>query len=99
MLWSRHSVAADSATVPPPGCCPSPAPQLDHYLNPMKLHAPLVLIVALLLGCATNNVDPAQARANTGYVDFYSTNGADLHWEVIETASRKKLFSEYEPVE
>jgi len=65
----------------------------------MKIHAPLLLLFALLLGCVTNNVDPAQARPNTGYVDFYSTNGADLHWEVIDTTSGKKLFSEYQPVE
>ena len=63
-----------------------------------RRHQSLLIASLLLAGCASNDVNPARARANTGYVDFYAADGADLHWEVIDATRNKKLFSEYEPV-
>lgn len=45
----------------------------------------LLLFAALSLwaaGCATPDVNPAQARANTGYVDFRSASAEVLYWQV-----------------
>jgi len=53
-------------------------------------------------GCATRNVNPPQARAHTGYVDFYADSSGELSWEVAcleeDTERFKKVFSEFEPV-
>jgi len=63
----------------------------------------LTLAVAGLWGsgCATRNVNPPQARANTGYVDFYSAPADDLFWEVAEFNARTQNFNtivaEFEP--
>ena len=66
----------------------------------MRCNSSILLIGGLFLaGCASTNVNPSEAKANTGYVDFYAARGADLHWEVIDTTRNKKLFSEYKPVE
>jgi hypothetical protein len=68
-------------------------------------HRPLLLSLLLLAlwvpGCATRNVNPLQARANTGYVDFRADSFPDLCWEVARFDDRKQafqpLFSELEP--
>jgi hypothetical protein len=49
-------------------------------------------------GCASSNVNPDTARHNTGYVDFYVTETNDLFWDVTDTASNKKVFSEFRPL-
>lgn len=44
----------------------------------------LILMVGACLcaGCASHNVNPPVARANTGYVDFYTGIEDGLNWEV-----------------
>ena len=66
---------------------------------------PFLLTFAVLAlwfsGCATRNVNPPQARANTGYVDFHADASGDLCWEVARfddrTQSFKSVFSELKP--
>ncbi len=64
----------------------------------------LLALAALALwvpGCAAPNVNPLQARANTGYVDFHADPSGELNWEVARFDDRmqvfKKVFSELEP--
>ena len=35
-----------------------------------------------VVGCASPNVNPPQARVNTGYVDFYADSSEELNWQV-----------------
>lgn len=62
---------------------------------------PLALLALWASGCATQNVNPPQARANTGYVDFHADPSAELCWDVARfddrTQSFKSVFSELEP--
>lgn len=59
-----------------------------------------VVIGLLLAGCASPNVNPPQARANTGYVDFYA-DSAGLCWEVARFDDRsqsfQRVYSELKP--
>ena len=52
-------------------------------------------------GCASPNVNPPRARANTGYVDFYADSSGELSWQVARFDERKQsfqsVFSEFEP--
>jgi hypothetical protein len=54
-------------------------------------------------GCASSssNLNPPQARANTGYVDFYADSSGELSWGVARFDDRsqtfKTVFSELEP--
>lgn len=64
----------------------------------------LLALAALALGvpgCATQNVNPPHARANTGYVDFHAGSPDGLSWEVARFDDRtqgfKIVFSELEP--
>jgi hypothetical protein len=70
----------------------------------LKIIPFLLALAALALwvpGCATQNVNPPQARANTGYVDFHADPSVGLSWEVARfddrTQSFKNVFSELEP--
>ena len=73
----------------------------------MKQHKIIqfLLLVALLAlwasGCATQNVNPPQARANAGYVDFHADSSGELNWDVARfddrTQSFKSVFSELKP--
>jgi hypothetical protein len=72
-------------------------------MKPLKTIQFLLLFALLALwasGCATQNVNPSQARANTGYVDFHADSSAELCWEVARfddsTQVFKKVFSELE---
>ena len=66
---------------------------------------PFLLALAALAwwasGCATPNVNPPQARANTGYVDFHADPSGELCWEVARvddrTQSLRILFSDLQP--
>jgi len=52
----------------------------------------LLTLAALALGlpgCATRNVNPPQARANTGYVDFHADSPGELCWEVSRFSLRQ----------
>ena len=52
-------------------------------------------------GCAGPNVNPSQARTNTGYVDFYADSSGELSWEVARfddhTQGFRSVFSKLEP--
>jgi hypothetical protein len=54
-----------------------------------------------ITGCASPNVNPPQARAKTGYVDFYTDSSGELSWQVARfdprTQGFKSVFSEFEP--
>ena len=69
-----------------------------NRLKPIKFWM-LTLAGALwVAGCATLDVNPPQARANTGYVDFYAESSDELNWEVLRfdgrTQSFRSLYSE-----
>lgn len=63
----------------------------------------LALAVAALWvpGCATPDVNPPQARSNTGYVDFHADPPDELCWEVSRFDARsqtyRRVFSELKP--
>jgi len=73
-------------------------------MKPLKT-IPFLLLFALLAlgvpGCATQNVNPPQARPNTGYVDFHADPADGLSWEVARFDDRaqsfKSVFSELDP--
>ena len=54
-----------------------------------------------ITGCASPNVNPPQARAKTGYVDFYADSSGELSWQVARFDARtqgfRSVFSEFEP--
>src|SRR4051812_25152739 len=58
-------------------------------------------VLGLLAGCATRNLNPPSARANTGYVDFYTDPAANVCWEVTRfheaSGTFQAIFSNYEP--
>lgn len=68
----------------------------------MKILLTLIAGASLLVGCASHNVNPALARADTGYVDFYTIAGEDLNWEVARFDARAQkyrvIFSELSPL-
>src|SRR5258708_638800 len=70
-------------------------------LNTTQALLALAALSLLAPGCATQNVTPAQARPNTGYVDFYTDPPAELYWVVERfddrTQSFKSVFSEFKP--
>jgi hypothetical protein len=59
------------------------------------------LLALLVSGCATQNVNPPQARANTGYVDFHAESASELCWQVEcfddRAQSFKNVFAELDP--
>jgi hypothetical protein len=61
----------------------------------------LAALTLLTAGCATSNVNPPEARANTGYVDFHAEAADDLFWEVTRFDEREqdfqRVFSAFEP--
>jgi hypothetical protein len=68
--------------------------------NPILLAA---LAGLLMVGCGTPNVNPTHAKANTGYVDFFTDADLGLCWEVKRASEGSgemtTVFSEYKPVE
>jgi hypothetical protein len=73
-------------------------------MKPLKT-IPFLLLFALLAlwasGCATQNVNPPQARANMGYADFRADPAGELYWQVERFDDHaqvfQKVFSELEP--
>ncbi len=67
---------------------------------------PILLALALgslvNAGCSTANLNPPAARANTGYVDFYTDANQELSWEIKRAREPggkwKTVFSEFRPV-
>ena len=73
-------------------------------MNYFKTVFPLTALVAaglFVTGCASPDVNPPQARANTGYADFHADVTDELSWQVERFDSRsqgfKSVFSELEP--
>ena len=70
-------------------------------LGAIKSLLPLASLALWMSGCATSNVNPSQARANTGYVDFHADSSSDLSWEVARfdesSQTFQRVFSELEP--
>jgi hypothetical protein len=70
-------------------------------LKTIKVLLTLTAFALWVAGCASPNVNPPQARANTGYVDFHADPSAGLSWEVARfddrTQSFRSAFSELEP--
>jgi hypothetical protein len=79
-------------------CCPPP---LATRHLPQCLLLLLAAFSLLAPGCATQNVNPPQARANTGYVDFRADPAEELCWQIERFDDRaqsfKKVFSELDP--
>ena len=46
----------------------------------------------LLAGCATHDVNPRQARADVGYVDFTTSGPDELYWHISRYDENKKKF-------
>jgi hypothetical protein len=60
---------------------------------------PLLLATASLWssGCATRDVNPPHAGADTGYVDFYTVSSGDIYWRVErldKSGQRERVYSE-----
>jgi len=66
---------------------------------------PVLIATTLLLtfSCASPDVDPPQAKANTGYVDLYSPTDGELCWDVGAMKGNdehfESVFSDVKPVD
>jgi hypothetical protein len=71
------------------------------HLNAADFPQAFLIFGLLLGGCATRNVNPTQAKVNTGYVDFHADSSSDLSWDVARFDERSQtfqsIFSELEP--
>jgi hypothetical protein len=71
-------------------------------LQTIQILLMLAVIGLWVPGCATQNVNAPQARANTGYVDFRADPTGKLSWEVARFDDRtqcfKIVFSQLEPL-
>ena len=62
------------------------------------------MAVALLVasGCAVTDVDPPNAKARTGYVDFYADDASPLCWQIQnlkgDETKGKILFETFKPI-
>jgi len=70
-------------------------------LNTIKSLLALTVVALLAAGCASANLNPPRARANTGYVDLYAPSAGDLWWEVARFDDRTRnfavVYSEFNP--
>ena len=70
-------------------------------LKQIQILLTLAGLAVCVAGCVTQNGNPAQARSNTGYVDFHADPAAELWWEVKRfddrTQSFRGEFSEFKP--
>src|SRR5450432_2057429 len=59
------------------------------------------LFIGFAAGCATGDINPATARAHTGYVDFRADDSEPLNWQVSRqeagTQNFKVIYSELSP--
>jgi len=87
---------------PEQGSCRGSGGGLWVTIQFMKQLFILIAGAWLLAGCASPNVNPAVARAGTGYVDFYAVAEDDLNWEVARFDARAQkfqvIFSELKPL-
>ena len=49
-------------------------------------------------GCASPNVNPAHARPDTGYVDFYADDADGLWWDITDVKRNQRVFYKISPV-
>jgi hypothetical protein len=88
-----------------------PGPEAEPPLGggglPMTIQfmKPLLILIAgawLFTGCTGPNANPPQARAHTGYVDFYTIADDGLNWEVARFDERAQnyqiVYSELTPL-
>src|ERR1017187_3566951 len=78
-------------------------PTLEHMRH-FKTITPLtaLAVVSLLVtGCASPNVNPPRARANSGYADFCADSSGESSWQVARFDDRtqgfRSVFSKFEP--
>ena len=68
----------------------------------MKQLLILLAVAGLLGGCISPNLNPPQARADTGYIDLYTIADDGLNWEVARFHARSQkydvVFSELKPL-
>ena len=69
-----------------------PKTNFRPILKTIQFLLTLTAIGLFVAGCATPNVNPPQARANTGYVDFHADASAGLSWEVARWEDHKREF-------
>jgi hypothetical protein len=50
-------------------------------------------------GCASPNVNPANAKHGMGYVDFYADDADNLYWDVTDLKTNKKVYYEFDPLQ
>jgi len=65
------------------------------FSDKTKFMKQLLILIAgayLLTGCASHNVNPPVARADTGYVDFYTGVEDGLNWEVARFDERARKY-------
>ncbi len=70
-------------------------------IRPMKALILCLLAAGIILaasGCTSPNVNPASARPDTGYVDFYCDNADNLYWDITDIKQNKKVFYEFDPI-
>ena len=65
---------------------------MNHFKTLPALAALAAAVVLAAPGCATRNVNPPHARANTGYVDFHVDPAAGLCWDVGRWDDRAGAF-------
>jgi len=61
-------------------------------LNAAGLLQAFLIFGLLLGGCATRNVNPTHAKANTGYAGFHADSSSDLSWDVARFDERSQTF-------
>jgi len=68
-----------------------------------RISIALAMLMFIAFGCASANVNPPRAPADTGYVDLYSTTDAGLCWDVREGGTSgthfRTVFSDVKPVQ
>jgi hypothetical protein len=64
----------------------------------------LIAVLGLMAaGCASPNVDPATAKAHTGYADIYQETNGSLSWKIVELDLQghqmRIIFSTFDPID
>lgn len=72
-------------------------------MKPVEAVAVAAIVVALVAaGCAVRDVNPAAAKARTGYVDFYADDASSLCWQIQrlegDQTKGKILYEEFRPL-
>lgn len=73
----------------PPGSNPS-APSQARLVA-------FIVASTICFGCASSNVNPPVARANTGYVDIFDPEGGSRSWSIESPGGNRSFYTEYKP--